>query len=251
MFDSDRIKVLGKRFVNFARPKPRKIPLTVDQVLSNSQCKSAVDQVSHILYNSSATQELAWKGMPLLKAPSDLWMLVDLLQKVKPSLVIETGTHHGGSATFFADMARALEIDTQIITVDINPKWSIDPVSKNIVSIRGLSTEPQVVNEVKKLAGDRQKTRSGHVIVALDSDHSKENVLNELLAYHPLVTVGSYLIVEDTNINGHPSFPSHGPGPFEAVQEFLSSHGDQFETDSHCERFLITMNPSGWLKRKA
>ena len=85
-------------------------------------------------------------------------------------------------------------------------------------------------------------------MVVLDSDHSKDNVLEELRLYSPLVTIGDYLVVEDTNINGHPVFISHGAGPFEAVQHFLSSTSS-FESDRTCERFLMTFNPGGWLKR--
>jgi cephalosporin hydroxylase len=66
--------------------------------------------------------------------------------------------------------------------------------------------------------------------------------------YSRFVTPGSYLVVEDTNVNGHPSFPAHGPGPWEAVQEFLAST-DAFEVDRNCERFLLTFNPGGWLRR--
>jgi len=66
--------------------------------------------------------------------------------------------------------------------------------------------------------------------------------------YSHLVTKDSYLIVEDTNVNGHPSALEHGPGPFEAVQEFLQSN-NQFKVDLACQKYLLTFNPSGWLKR--
>jgi cephalosporin hydroxylase len=72
----------------------------------------------------------------------------------------------------------------------------------------------------------------------------------ELRAYAPLVTEGHYLIVEDTNVNGNPVFPEHGPGPMEAVQQFLEKPiGRGFEVDRSCERFLMTLNPGGFLKR--
>ena len=75
------------------------------------------------------------------------------------------------------------------------------------------------------------------------------------LAYSPLVQVGDYLVVEDTNINGHPTFAEYGPGPMEAVDRFLALDSNaaqpRFVVDSACERFLITYNPKGYLKRIA
>ena len=69
-------------------------------------------------------------------------------------------------------------------------------------------------------------------------------MLDELRAYSPLVSPGSYLIVEDTNVNGHPALPEHGPGPMEAVEEFL-------EVDVAREKFFLTFNPRGFLRRRA
>jgi len=77
---------------------------------------------------------------------------------------------------------------------------------------------------------------------------SFQGVAAELLAYAPLVPVGSYLVVEDTNVNGHPAAPDHGPGPWEAVQDFLRTDPG-FEVDERCERYFLTQNPSGYLKR--
>ena len=85
-------------------------------------------------------------------------------------------------------------------------------------------------------------------MVLLDSDHHKTHVLAEMRAYAPLVTVGSYLIVQDTNVNGHPVAPDFGPGPMEAVLEFLASD-DRFESDRTQERLFFTMHPRGYLRR--
>ena len=85
-------------------------------------------------------------------------------------------------------------------------------------------------------------------MVILDSDHTRDHVLRELELYAPLVTPGSYLVVEDTNINGHPVAPEFGPGPMEAVEAFLETT-DEFEVDRAREKLMLTFNPSGYLRR--
>jgi cephalosporin hydroxylase len=87
-------------------------------------------------------------------------------------------------------------------------------------------------------------------LVILDSDHSRDHVLTELRTYSPLVTPGQYLIVEDTNVNGHPVLSEHGPGPAEALVEFLDET-DGFEVDRAREKFGMTFNPGGYLRRLA
>ena len=86
-------------------------------------------------------------------------------------------------------------------------------------------------------------------MVVLDSDHSRDHVLRELRRFHSLVSPGQYLVVEDTNVNGHPVLPQHGPGPMEALDIFLAEN-DDFEIDSSREKYLITFNPRGYLRKK-
>jgi cephalosporin hydroxylase len=87
------------------------------------------------------------------------------------------------------------------------------------------------------------------VLVILDSDHTRDHVLKELQAYSSLVTSGSYLIVEDTNINGHPVLPDFGPGPMEALDTFLEGDG-AFSVDADREKLMLTFNPRGYLRRR-
>jgi cephalosporin hydroxylase len=86
------------------------------------------------------------------------------------------------------------------------------------------------------------------VMVTLDSDHHMKHVLNELRQYAKFVTIGGYLIVQDTSHNGHPLKTTYGPGPMEALEAFLKENKD-FERDRSREKFLLTFHPGGYLKR--
>ena len=88
----------------------------------------------------------------------------------------------------------------------------------------------------------------GAIMVILDSNHAAKHVEQELNCYASLVTPSSYIVVEDTNLNGNPILANYGPGPAEAVQEFLAEQ-DDFVVDSSCEKYFLTMNPGGFLKR--
>ena len=84
--------------------------------------------------------------------------------------------------------------------------------------------------------------------VDLDSDHSRDHVFKEMNLWHPMVTLGSYMIVEDSNVNGYPVRPDFGPGPMEAIDDFLQTN-DCFSIDVGMEKFLMTQNPRGYLKK--
>ena len=243
-----KLRRFSQRMANWLRPTPQYIPLNVADVLSNGRSLNLVGEFNDFYYSGGTGGDLNWRGTPMIKNPCDIWMIVELFQKLRPSLIIETGTHKGGSASFYADMLKVLDIKADVITIDINPKWTFEPITKNIHSVVGYSTDADSVSAVERIIQGVLGTRPGHVLVMLDSEHSEANVFAELNIYSKFVTVGSYLIVEDTNVNGHPSLPSHGAGPWEAAEKFLKQNGE-FQKDPECERFLLTYNPGGWLKR--
>jgi cephalosporin hydroxylase len=184
-----------------------------------------------------------WLGVPVQKNPADLWVYQELLYEVRPDLIVETGTYAGGSALFLACICDILD-NGRILSIDIDVDGHGErPTHDRITYVGGSSTDPKVVDIVRARAEQVQK-----VMVVLDSDHSAAHVAAELEAYAPLVTTGSFLIVEDTNVNGHPVLPSFGPGPMEALEPFLADD-PRFQVDVSREKFLHTFNPRGFLRR--
>jgi cephalosporin hydroxylase len=129
----------------------------------------------------------------------------------------------------------------KVITIDIEDIEG-RPEHERITYLLGSSTSPHTVEQVKSIIGD-----GSHIMVILDSDHSKHHVLNEMRIYGEFVTKGNYLIVEDTNIN-HPIPSKLELGPMEAVEEFLREN-DCFVVDRTKEKFFMTFNPNGYLKK--
>lgn len=187
------------------------------------------------------TINIGWFGHRTLKCPLDLWTYQELISERAPDVIVETGTRFGGSAYYMAGICQLLG-HGRVVSVDIDASIR-RPEHPRITYLTGSSTAPEVVQRVKAEVADAQR-----VFVILDSDHSEAHVRGELEAYADLVRVGDYLVVEDTNVNGHPAYPSFGPGPMEAVQAFLQNR-DDFVVDARCERFMLTLNPNGFLRR--
>jgi cephalosporin hydroxylase len=201
----------------------------------------------HELYYSDHKRTVGntfWFGHQASKCPLDLWVYQEILNERRPDVIVETGTYLGGSAYFLACMCDVLD-QGRIITVDIRKRRPERlPQHPRIEYRVGSSVEPEVVEGVHRSIGADER-----VMVILDSNHRRDHVLAELRAYSPLVKPGDYLIVEDTNVNGHPITPDYGPGPMEAVDEFLATD-DGFEIDESREKFFMTFNPRGYLRRK-
>jgi cephalosporin hydroxylase len=203
--------------------------------------RSIADQFHEIYYDSWVWRHTYWMGVQTLKCPLDLWIYQEILFELRPRFIIECGTAAGGSALFLASMCDLLG-EGQIVTVDIQADPH-RPQHSRIAYLQGSSTDESIVGKIREMVKD-----SSPVMVILDSDHSREQALQELRLYSPIVTKGSYLIVEDTNINGHPVLELHGAGPMEAIETFLSET-DEFAFDREREKFFLTFNPKGYLKK--
>jgi cephalosporin hydroxylase len=192
-------------------------------------------------YTAGTWRDARWLGTPLLKCPLDLWVYQEILCEVRPDVIVESGTYRGGSALFLASVCDLLG-HGRVVTIDPH-EYGERPQHPRITYVRGSSTAPDTLTQVRaRVTGDERG------LVVLDSDHAAAHVLEELRMYGPLVAVGSYLIVEDTNVNGHPVVPEHGPGPMEAVEQFLGEN-PAFTSDRSREKFYLTSNPAGYLRR--
>lgn len=203
-----------------------------------------VRQFHRLYYHSldRTWKDTYYRGVTIWKCPLDLWLYQEMLHDLRPDLIVETGTAFGGSAYFLGDLCDTLGLDARILTVDVQHQPD-RPQHSRVTYITASSTDPAVVARVRDAA-----PAGGTVLVILDSDHSRDHVLAELRAYADLVSVGSYVVVEDTNVNGHPAYPEFGPGPMEAVDAFLAED-DRFEVDEGKEKFFMTFNPRGYLKK--
>jgi cephalosporin hydroxylase len=199
-----------------------------------------VNGFHRLYYGSLVWDGTYWLGIKCEKCPLDLWIYQEVISDVQPDIIIETGASMGGSALFLASICDLVNRG-RVVTIDIEKREV--PKHERIEYVIGSSVAEEIVNDIRSLVNATQK-----VMVILDSDHSMEHVLKELRIYSQLVSVGSYLIVEDTNIDGHPVLPDFGPEPMEAVKEFLRQN-DNFVVDESKQKFFLTFNPRGYFLR--
>lgn len=217
--------------------EPDVLPPFRDEGLMDKQ--RTIDDFHKLYYRTGP--KTSWMGVGIEKNPLDLWIYQEILHEIRPDLIVECGTRHGGSALYLAHLCDLLGMG-RIVTVDILAP-SAPPLHPRIEYLTGSSTDPGIVQKVRdRVAG------KAVVMVILDSDHTKGHVLAEMRNYSPLVTSGSYMIVEDSNVNGHPVPWDAGPGPMEALEEFLRENGE-FRSDPVREKLFFTFNPRGYLRK--
>lgn len=188
-------------------------------------------------YSSGVEQRYTfWKGVRTIKYPCDMWVFQEIIHETRPDVILETGSAHGGSAHFYADLG------VEVHSVDVAPPKAPAP-HPLVTYYRGFSTDPRILYYMEEAARGRR------VMVFLDSNHSKENVLAELDVYARFVTTGCYLIVEDTHLGKTTmlvEYPDGGPG--HALDEWLPNH-PEFTVDRSREKHGITMHSGGFLRR--
>lgn len=194
-----------------------------------------------------------WFGVNILQYPTDLMLYQELIHAVKPDVVIETGTDWGGNAIYLATILESVNPKGKIVTIDIDSThWKKtlatfnvegkDKILNRIVFLEGDAASPEIVQQVKN-----HVNKDAKVLLILDSLHTKEQVLAELNLYADFVSPNSYVIVNDTQLEGW--YPSENKSqPLSAIKEFLQKN-DHFVVDKTMNRFYVSCAPSGFLKR--
>lgn len=196
-----------------------------------------------------------WMGRPIIQYPQDMIAMQELIWKIKPDLIIETGIAHGGSIIYYASLLELIG-NGEVLGIDIDirehNKREIEehPMHKRIHMLEGSSASEEMIEKVKPYTVGREK-----ILVCLDSNHTHEHVFSELNFYAPFVTQGSYIVVFDTIVEDLPErylpgrYWAIGNNPKTAVREFLKHH-DDFEIDESMDnKLLISVNPGGYLRR--
>jgi cephalosporin hydroxylase len=218
--------------------------------------RATIDRFHNIFYNDPHTlNQNTWLGIPAIQNPNDVWITQEILFDVKPDFVVEAGSFLGGGAVLWAMLLREINPSGRVLTIDIRdlpePAKQLPIFKERVEFLLGSSTAPDIVAKVRsRVAGHK-------VVFILDSNHQRDHVLAELKAYADMVPVGCYIIVQDSDINGHPvlidpNSPAASyigqPGPMEAIETFLPWDG-RFVADLSRERLMITTNPKGYLRR--
>lgn len=207
-----------------------------------------VDQFHIAYYKTHLWEHNRWLGISCLKNPFDLLAFQEIIWEVRPSYIIECGSMYGGTALFFATICEMIGRG-HVIAIDLKPKWNRASHFR-LTKIEGNTVDPKIVAKVSSIIKDKQP-----ILVDLDSCHKYRHVLREMEIYSKFVTKGSYLIVEDTNVDflmdqkilgvAERLYYRNG-GPMRAVEEFISRH-PEFEIDKKREPFL-TFNQKGYLR---
>lgn len=184
-----------------------------------------------------------WMGVHTLKNPLDAWIYQEIIYDVQPDIIIEIGSLEGGSTLYFANLLDILG-KGMVISIDIH-RTMYSVKHNRIVVITGDSLSQEVISKVSELSEGKS------VLIMHDGDHYKEQVLRDLQNYSKFVSVNSYFIVEDGIIDlfkPGDSIGNYREGPLAAVEQFLDKNRD-FIVDTERERYILTYNPRGFLKR--
>ena len=210
-----------------------------------------IADVSRLRYSYNFT----WLGRPIIQFPQDIVAMQEIIWRVRPDLIIETGVARGGSLILYASLLELIGGQGEVLGIDVDirdhNRIEIEkhPLAGRIALLEGSSIDEATVAKVREFARDKET-----VLVVLDSNHTREHVAQELELYAPLVTKGSYLVVFDTIIEDLPEdfFPDRpwgkGNNPKTAVREFLKTT-DRFAIDEeYNSKLVITAAPEGYLR---
>ncbi|MFC1869952.1 cephalosporin hydroxylase family protein [Chloroflexota bacterium] len=210
-------------------------------------------QWARVSEENRLSYEIDWLGVPVIQTPEDLILMQELIFKVQPDIIIETGIAHGGSLVYYASIMELLG-KGKVLGVDIEIREhnrkviEAHPLFRRIEIMEGDSVSDEAIQEVK-----RRVPANSSVVVCLDSNHAKPHVFKELQLYQQFVKPGGYIVVFDTNTSrlaelGACDKKYINNSPKEAVAEFLKTN-DNFEIDKYYNKLYISDSPDGYLRR--
>lgn len=198
--------------------------------------------------------EVNWLGVPIIQNPYDMILMQELIFDLKPDVIIETGTAHGGSLIYYSSLLQLLG-NGKVIGIDVDIRKhnraliENHPMIDRVTLIEGSSVDPAILAQVQSHIQPKHT-----VLVILDSDHRKPHVLNELRAYEKMVTKGSYIVVFDTFMRDLVGLEGETPhfkndSAMDAVEAFVQENKD-FKIDETKNKFFVSSCRNGFLRKK-
>jgi len=236
-------------------PSRRELPLASAEafdVISEAWLRAGWD----VKYVYSFT----WLGRPIIQLPEDMFRLQELIYRLKPDVIIETGVAHGGSLVFYAGLCKLMSRGRVLgVDIEIRPHnraaLEAHELFEAITLIEGSSTALETIDQIRRAIGAGER-----VLVLLDSKHTKAHVLAELDAYAPLVTFGSYIVAMDGIMSKLAGAPRSQPdwdenNPQQAVLEWVGQHPEfvledpAFDFNEGLVKRRVTYWPNAFLRR--
>lgn len=220
----------------------------------NHPNRRVVSRAMDLSFNATPEFSTSWLGVAMMQHPCDLMTYQELMLQLRPGVIVETGTAHGGLALYLASLAEVFGLPTRIVTVDIEDSYwreslRAHPIEKKLLDritfVMGDSVSREVIGKVEAAVGNAP------ALVILDSLHTREHVLKELEAYSRFVPAGGYVLVNDTTIGGVylGRWRIEKIGPLYGVVEFLKRR-PEFERVPGLPRFSVSCMHGGILRRK-
>lgn len=181
-------------------------------------------------WNQKYSYTFTWLGRPIIQIPEDIVRFQEIIFRLKPNKIVETGIAHGGTAILFASILDQINNKGKVLAIDIKIKKKNFKAIKNhslykhIKLFEGSSTDSSIFRKVKKNIRPNDK-----VFVFLDSDHTYEHVYNELILYSKIVSKNSYIVVCDgvmKLVNDTPKGKKYWniDNPIKAIKKFLENN---------------------------